>query len=97
MRFTNWLHNGQGDGDTETGTYAIGNGLNEVRSADARYWILSENEWYKAAYHDASAGTVGIYFDYATGSDTAPAHAAPGVNPAGANYNVVGNTTAVGS
>ena len=36
MRFTNWLHNGQGSGDTETGAYTIGNGLNEVRSADAK-------------------------------------------------------------
>src|SRR5690606_33394606 len=72
MRFTNWLHNGQGSGDTETGVYTIGSGLDEVRSAGAKFWIPSEDEWYKAAYHDASAGTAGVYFDYATGSDIVP-------------------------
>lgn len=91
VRFTNWLHNGQGpfgspSGDTETGAYTIGNGANVVRSADARYWIPSENEWYKAAYHDASAGTAGVYFDYATGSDITPLSDQPGDNPAAANY-----------
>ncbi|QDT69124.1 Formylglycine-generating sulfatase enzyme [Planctomycetes bacterium MalM25] len=86
MRFTNWLHNGQGDGDTETGAYTIGNGLDEVRSPGARYWIPSENEWYKAAYHDASAGTAGVYFDYATGSDSVPRSDQPSDDPSAVNY-----------
>lgn len=68
MRFTNWLHNGQGDGGTETGAYTIGNGLNEVRMASASYWIPSEDEWYKAAYYDPS----GVYYDYPTGRDIIP-------------------------
>jgi hypothetical protein len=34
MRFINWLHNGEGSGDTETSAYTIGNGLNEVRSLE---------------------------------------------------------------
>ncbi|MEO0531539.1 MAG: SUMF1/EgtB/PvdO family nonheme iron enzyme [Planctomycetota bacterium] len=72
MRFANWLHNGQGGGGTETGAYTIGNGLNEVRSASARFWIPSEDEWYKAAYHDATAGMAAKYFDYAVGSDSVP-------------------------
>ena len=86
IRFTNWLHNGQGSGDTETGAYTIGNGANEVRSAGAKYWIPSEDEWYKAAYHDASAGTAGVYFDYATGSNSVPVSDQPGDNPAAVNY-----------
>ncbi|MEN1679243.1 MAG: SUMF1/EgtB/PvdO family nonheme iron enzyme [Planctomycetota bacterium] len=86
MRFTNWLHNGQGSGDTETGAYTIGNGVTEVRSANARYWIPSEDEWYKAGYHDASAGTDGVYFDYATGSDSPPVSDQPGDNPSAVNY-----------
>ncbi|WP_146575145.1 SUMF1/EgtB/PvdO family nonheme iron enzyme [Botrimarina hoheduenensis] len=86
MRFTNWLHNGQGSGDTETGAYTIGNGFDEVRSASAKFWIPSEDEWYKAAYHDASAGTAGVYFDYATGSDSIPVSDQPGDNPAAVNY-----------
>lgn len=86
MRFTNWLHNGQGTGDTETGAYAIDSGANELRSTSARYWIPSEDEWYKAAYHDAAAGTAGVYFDYATGSDTIPVSDQPWDNPAAVNY-----------
>jgi sulfatase modifying factor 1 len=68
MRFTNWLHNGQGSGSTESGVYTIGSGTNEVRSASAKYWIPSEDEWYKAAYYDPS----GVYYDYPTGTDTVP-------------------------
>jgi sulfatase modifying factor 1 len=86
MRFTNWLHNGQGNSDTETGAYTIGNGVSEVRSPDAKYWIPNEGEWYKAAYHDASAGTAGAYFDYATGSDALPVSDQPSDNPAAVNY-----------
>ncbi len=55
MRFTNWLHNGQGSGDTESGAYTIGSGTDEVRSANAKYWIPSEDEWYKAAYYDPNS------------------------------------------
>ncbi|TWT97919.1 Formylglycine-generating sulfatase enzyme [Botrimarina colliarenosi] len=86
MRFTNWLHNGQGSGGTETGAYAIGSGVDEVRSADAKFWVPSEDEWYKAAYHDASAGTAGVYFDYATGSDSVPVSDQPGDDPGAVNY-----------
>ena len=46
-RFANWLHNGQGNGSTETGAYDISDGIK--RQPDARYWIPTENEWYKAA------------------------------------------------
>jgi sulfatase modifying factor 1 len=68
MRFTNWLHNGQGSGSTESGVYTIGSGTDEVRSASAKYWIPSEDEWYKAAYYDPN----GVYYDYPTGTDTVP-------------------------
>lgn len=72
MRFVNWLHNGQGSGDTESGVYNLSDGLSETRLADAKYWIPSEDEWYKAAYYDASAG---VYYDYATGTDSIPSNA----------------------
>ena len=45
---------------------------NVYRSKRARYFLPSVDEWYKAAYHDASAGTVGTYFNYPTGSDSVP-------------------------
>jgi len=83
MRFTNWLHNGQpsGGGGTETGVYTITDGISENRASDAKYFIPTEDEWYKAAYYDpvnAAAdgnGTVD-YWLYATQSDTAPTVAA---------------------
>lgn len=70
VRFANWLHNGQGAGDTETGAYTLtadGITFNTVtRNAGALVFLPGENEWYKAAYYDA--GTTS-YFDYPAGSD----------------------------
>jgi len=39
------------------------------RKPDWKWAITSENEWYKAAYYNPATGT---YYDYPTGSDTAP-------------------------
>ena len=50
-------------------------GENLFRHKDARYFLPSEDEWYKAAYYDGRTNT---YFDYATGSDTAPRTVASG-------------------
>jgi len=72
-RFTNWLNNGQGNGDTETGTYNMRSSPC-TRSANWKWALASEDEWYKAAYYDPNKGGMGIegYWDYATGSDTFP-------------------------
>jgi formylglycine-generating enzyme len=73
-RFVNWLHNGQGNGDTESGAYVnIGYWDKFTRSADARYWIPTENEWYKAAYHK-NDGVTDNYWDYPTGSNSKPSN-----------------------
>jgi formylglycine-generating enzyme required for sulfatase activity len=71
MRFTNWLENGQGSGSTESGVYAIRNGLSETRNPNATYFIPSENEWYKAAYHKNDGATAN-YWGYPTSTDTIP-------------------------
>jgi formylglycine-generating enzyme required for sulfatase activity len=71
MRFTNWLQNGQGSGSTESGVYAIRNGLSEIRNAAATYFIPSESEWYKAAYHKNDGATAN-YWDYPTSTDVVP-------------------------
>jgi len=49
IRFTNWLHNGQGSGDTETGSYTLlggtaipSNGLTISRNVGAQYFLPSE-------------------------------------------------------
>jgi len=83
-RFANWLHNGQGNGDTETGAYTLtaeGIANNTVtRNTEWRFAVTSEDEWYKAAYHK-NDGPTGNYWDYPTGSDIAPkAEAPPGTD-----------------
>jgi len=80
-RFANWLQNGQltgvqGAGSTEQGTYALSgyngsDGRTIQRSANTKYAVASEDEWYKAAFHKFD-GTTDYYFDYPTSSYTAP-------------------------
>ena len=93
IRFINWLHNGQGSGDTETGAYTLlggtatpSNAATITRDTGASYFVPSEDEWYKAAYHDATAGTAGTYFTYATGSNSIPVSDQPGDDPSAVNY-----------
>jgi formylglycine-generating enzyme required for sulfatase activity len=82
-RFANWLQNGQptgaqAPGTTEDGAYHdIGNQALFGRNPGARYFIPTEDEWYKAAFHDKSSGQAASYFDYPTGSDTAPINTLP--------------------
>jgi formylglycine-generating enzyme required for sulfatase activity len=98
-RFTNWLGNGQGAGSTETGAYTLnGNTGIITRNVGATVYLPSEDEWYKAAYYDPTAGAGGgdNYWLHATQSDTAPtvgsanfstgAISNPGANVA--NYNI---------
>ncbi len=90
-RYCNWLHNGQGIGSTEDGAYylngatGLGPLMSVTRKADAIYWIPSENEWYKAAYHK-NDGITGNYFDFPTSSDTAPGTDLADVTGNNANY-----------
>lgn len=73
-RFCNWLHNGQGSGGTETGAYTLNGAMSGVHLANpgARYWIPTEDEWYKAAYYDAAKnGGTGGYWTIPNRSDTA--------------------------
>ena len=77
-RFANWLNNGQGDGNTETGAYTL-NGYNGndgrsiTRNLGAKWFLPSEDEWYKAAYYKGG-GTNAGYWDYPTKSNTAPSN-----------------------
>ena len=112
-RFTNWMHNGQGSGSTETGAYTLtGNTGLIPKNVGATVWLPSESEWYKAAYYDPTLNSnAGGYWAHATQSNTAPtvgtANATgdisnPGANVAnyaqGADWNSQnGNVTTVGS
>ncbi len=84
-RFTNWLTNGQptadqGPGTTETGSYTLNGAVTTTalqavtRNTPAnggRFYIPTENEWYKAAYHSGSGD---VYYAYPTGTNNAPSN-----------------------
>jgi formylglycine-generating enzyme required for sulfatase activity len=59
---------------------------NPYRNSLAKYVLPSTNEWYKAAYYDPNKSGGAGYWDYATGSDSAPALVASGTGT-GANGN----------
>jgi formylglycine-generating enzyme required for sulfatase activity len=93
-RFANWLNNGQPVGGeeprtNETGAYTLNGAISDaalnaiVRNVDAKWFIPSESEWYKAAYYDPAAGS---YWEYATGADLRPLSARPGNSPYTANF-----------
>jgi formylglycine-generating enzyme required for sulfatase activity len=49
------------------------NAANPFRNSQAQYFLPSVDEWYKSAYYDPSAnGGAGAYWNYPTGSDSAP-------------------------
>ena len=88
IRFANWLNNGQGNGDTETGAYTLldgtqipSNGDSIVRNPGATVFLPSEDEWYKAAYFNPKTNS---YFLYPTSSNAPPNAELPpgGINSA---------------
>jgi len=60
------------------------------RNADWNWAITSEDEWYKAAYHD-NDGVTGSYFDYPTGGDIAPGRDMSEATSPGNNANHYGD------
>jgi len=82
-RFANWLTNGQPTGaqgltTTENGSYYLNGAISDeallavMRKSPeqgGRYYIPTEDEWYKAAYYN---GTSGVYYDYPTGTNDVP-------------------------
>jgi len=81
MRFANWMNNGQGNADTENGSYSLfggaptpTNGEQVTRNSGATIVLPTEDEWYKAAYYDTLSMT---YFNYPTASDMLPTCSAP--------------------
>ena len=72
VRFTNWLQNGQGSGDTESGSYNPASYTGRNIGAE---WVLPNlDEWYKAAYYDPSKAGGADYWDYPTRTDTEPSN-----------------------
>ncbi|MEQ9461039.1 MAG: SUMF1/EgtB/PvdO family nonheme iron enzyme [Phycisphaeraceae bacterium] len=119
-RMSNWMTNGQpsGGAGTETGVYTF-TGVTSISaitrdlSNPSQVFIPTEDEWYKAAYHQplAQGGDTDDYWLYATQSNAVPTVASatsigdvanPGQDVvnylAGADWNGLnGNVTTVGS
>jgi formylglycine-generating enzyme len=71
-RFANWMNNGQVSGSTETGAYTLNGTFSATgiqRNVNAKVWLPSENEWYKAAYY---SGTGSNYWLYPTQTNQVP-------------------------
>ena len=86
-RFCNWLHNGQGDGDTETGAYTLNgytgtDGRRIRRNPEAKFFVPTDDEWYKAAYYDAQKPGGPGYWKYPTRNDTKPGRDRASINAA---------------
>lgn len=107
-RFANWMHNGQpvgtqGASTTEDGAYTLNGAISDnalnavVRNAGWRWAIPSEDEWFKAAYHQ-NDGVTGNYWAYPTRTNTPPDNHLltpdPGNN---ANYTVVMGPSTIGA
>jgi formylglycine-generating enzyme required for sulfatase activity len=98
-RFCNWLQNGQptsgveNASTTERGAYTLNGAttnaalMSVARNAGAKYFIPSENEWYKAAYYDPTLnGGAGGYWTYPTKSNTPPSNILSSTGTNNANY-----------
>ena len=68
-------------------------GENLYRHKDAFYFLPSEDEWYKAAFHK-NDGVTANYWDYATGSDSIPTAVVNGTGAGTAVYNAVTSSPA---
>jgi formylglycine-generating enzyme len=97
--FTNWLNTSSGHQAayqlnpalTSLTPWSIADawqlgGQNLFRHKDAYYFLPSENEWYKAAYHK-NDGVTANYWDYAMGSNSIPSAVASGTAAGTAVYN----------
>ena len=79
VRYANWLTNGQGDSDTEKGSYAFRFGALTVpdhavlaTGKTIKWVVASENEWYKAAYYDPDKTGGAGYWTYAVEGYSVP-------------------------
>ena len=95
-RYCNWLTKGKPEGyqdasTTEDGSYLLNGATTDAEllavtrksyADGGRYYIPTEDEWYKAAYH-ANDGATGNYFDYPTANNSAPSSEL--VDPDGGN------------
>ena len=102
-RFANWLTNGQPSGGqgpttTEDGSYYLNGATTDAQlmavtrktpPQGGRYYVPTEGEWYKAAYHK-NDGLTANYWNYPTDTGTTPSNVLSGPDP-GNNANFYSN------
>ncbi|HEX4414438.1 MAG TPA: SUMF1/EgtB/PvdO family nonheme iron enzyme [Lacipirellulaceae bacterium] len=100
IRFANWMNNGQGSGDTETGAYTLAGGTpipsnaaSITRNANATWFLPTENEWYKAAYYNPATSS---YYAYPTSSNAAPDNGVPTADTGNSANYLIDTTTTTG-
>jgi hypothetical protein len=96
-RFVNWLNLSSGNSAAYKFTGSsfslwnsgdIGfNPQNPYRNTQAKYFLPSLDEWYKAAYYDPNKSSTGGFWKFATGSDNAPTAVSGGDLQGTAVYN----------
>lgn len=93
-RFANWMHNGQPAGlqdetTTEDGAYTLTEesiaDKSVRRNSKARFFVPTDDEWFKAAYYKSGSLDAG-YWIFPTQSDTKPISAEPSDSPNTANH-----------
>lgn len=107
-RFCNWLQNGQptgdeGPGTTETGAYTLNGAVTNdsllavTRNAGAKYFLPSENQWYKAAFYKGGGINAG-YWAYPTKSDAdnPPSNVLSATGANNANFDSTTNADSAG-
>ena len=103
-RFANWLTNGQGSATTETGSYTLNGAATNTAllavtrnnpAQGGRYYIPTEDEWYKAAYYKGGSTNAG-YWDYPTSSESVPSNDLT-TPDGGNNANIDDNGYTIGS
>lgn len=89
-RFVNWLSNGQGAGETESGVYSnlpvTTSDPMPAREPGSTIFLPTDDEFYKAAYYDPTLnGGTGGYTEYGVGN-AAPVVEGPSGGATSANY-----------
>ncbi len=92
MKYCNWLTSGNVNNGAyifNAGTYQSTDRASALSSYGTLYALPTEDEWYKAAYYDASGS--GGYSLYADGTDTLPLDTVSSDNT---GWNYIGDNTA---
>jgi len=105
-RFVNWVQTGT---TTETGAYDVAGSTPTARLSTAKYFLPTQDEWYKAAYYNPSLTSYNLYatgtsvnptspaLTIATLSGTNPATNATVTNPSATTVVYANNGVAVGN